>query len=84
MSDKVTKCFAEICMTNEARAEAAEARVAELETEQKRTFEALVACYDKRSTFVAEICDLYLDKSGALLGKVRDAAALQRETSDGK
>lgn len=25
MSDKVTKCFAEICMTNEARAEAAEA-----------------------------------------------------------
>lgn len=29
MSDKVTKCFAEICMTNEARAEAADARVAE-------------------------------------------------------
>ena len=35
---------------------------------------ALVVMYKEHPYVIAELCDLYLDKSGELLGKIRDKA----------
>ncbi|KKM82929.1 hypothetical protein LCGC14_1314640, partial [marine sediment metagenome] len=39
-----------------------------------KLIEGLVAVYGNGSVLVARLCDEYLDRSGTLLGEVRDAA----------
>lgn len=45
---------------------------------------ALAAMYEKNFKAIADLCDLHLDRSGALLGRVRELAQEQKRAMIGQ
>jgi hypothetical protein len=78
----INKSLQALCRLGEAQ-EASEARA---EAAEARLFKVLVTLYRESPLTVANLCDDHLDRSGALLGRVREATLsdTEQETGNGQ